>query len=61
MDTKSTNVETSIEFAIYNALDRISLLQEADIRALTNEYGEWLSASEKEIEILVIEYLNDLK
>ena len=55
MNTKSGNVETSVEFAIDNALDRLFLLRGGDYNALLNEYKEWLGPSRKDLEILIID------
>tara|TARA_Y100001968_G_scaffold151750_1_gene138866 strand:- start:1674 stop:1862 length:189 start_codon:yes stop_codon:yes gene_type:complete len=59
MNTKLSNAETSIEFAIDNALERMNLLEEADRRSLQNEYKEWLNTSKNDLEILIIDYLDN--
>ena len=47
----------SIEFAINNALDRMFILEGKDHLALMNEYKEWLSFPEDELDVLVIHYI----
>ena len=54
MNIRSQGAETSIEFAIDNALERMSLLKGKDHKALNEEYKEWLAFSGKDIDILVV-------
>tara|TARA_Y100001968_G_C19072646_1_gene579149 strand:+ start:389 stop:580 length:192 start_codon:yes stop_codon:yes gene_type:complete len=56
MTIRADQAETSIEFAIDNALDRMMILEGKDHHALLNEYKEWLIPSEKQIDILVLNY-----
>ena len=58
MTTSTSNAETSIEFAIDNVLERLSLLESKDQKALLREYHEWLCASEEELDILFINNMN---
>ena len=55
MKTGSTDLETSVEFAIDNALERMFILNGRDYSALVSEYKEWLYHKNK-IEILVLEH-----
>tara|TARA_Y100001968_G_scaffold309056_1_gene328493 strand:+ start:915 stop:1100 length:186 start_codon:yes stop_codon:yes gene_type:complete len=59
MNTKASNAETSIEFAIDNALERIHLLTDKDRTSLLIEYKEWLNNSKSDLEILIIDYLGN--
>tara|TARA_Y100001968_G_C19325264_1_gene701365 strand:- start:81 stop:269 length:189 start_codon:yes stop_codon:yes gene_type:complete len=58
MTTRSGNAETSIEFAIDNVLERISILEGRDQQALVSEYQEWLFGNDKELDILFINYMS---
>tara|TARA_Y100001968_G_scaffold159944_1_gene146202 strand:- start:202 stop:381 length:180 start_codon:yes stop_codon:yes gene_type:complete len=58
MTTSTSNAETSIEFAIDNVLERLSLLESKDQKALLREYQEWLWGSDDELDILVINNMN---
>ena len=59
MNTSSSKAETSVEFAIDNALERIKLVSDDDRYCLYEEYKEWLSSSRLDIEILITDYLGD--
>lgn len=58
MKASAGNAETSIEFAIDNVLERISLLNGEDQISLIKEYKEWLDSPESDIDILVINYID---
>tara|TARA_Y100001968_G_scaffold232170_1_gene214967 strand:- start:22980 stop:23162 length:183 start_codon:yes stop_codon:yes gene_type:complete len=55
MNIRLTPAETSIEFAIDNARDRLLLLKGKDYEAILSEYKEWLLFSHVDDEVLVIE------
>ena len=54
MNTSAGNAETSIEFAIDNVLERISILKGQDQNALISEYKEWLFTSGIDFDVLII-------
>tara|TARA_Y100001968_G_C19158006_1_gene619397 strand:+ start:229 stop:417 length:189 start_codon:yes stop_codon:yes gene_type:complete len=58
MNTKLTNAETCVEFAIDNALERMKRLNGKDKISVLNEYREWLATSKLDLEILIIDYLD---
>ena len=59
MNTKSSNAETCVEFAIDNAMDRMYLLKGGDQQALLSEYKEWLTSSITDVEILIMDYMGE--
>ena len=59
MTTSSSNGEASIEFAIDNVLERLSLLEGADKKALIDEYKEWLDTTEDQLNILIINHISN--
>ena len=58
MTTSTGSAETSIEFAIDNVLERLSLLEANDKKALIREYQEWLWDSGDKLDVLVINNMN---
>tara|TARA_Y100001968_G_C19367671_1_gene723421 strand:- start:475 stop:657 length:183 start_codon:yes stop_codon:yes gene_type:complete len=54
MNIRLTPAETSIEFAIDNARERLIVLTGKDYQALLSEYKEWLVSPESDEEVLVI-------
>ena len=54
MNIRLTPAETSIEFAIDNARERLHYLTGKDHLAVLKEYDEWLSLPSFEEEVLVI-------
>ena len=56
MKARTINVETSVEFAVDNAIERSLVLEGKDRNAILGEYKEWFSSSKTDIEILVINY-----
>tara|TARA_Y100001968_G_scaffold297513_1_gene306606 strand:+ start:6070 stop:6261 length:192 start_codon:yes stop_codon:yes gene_type:complete len=56
MKSSSSSAETSIEFAIDNALERLFVLEGSDHKALIEEYKEWLSLNKDDIEVLFLDH-----
>ena len=54
MKIYQSNAATSIEFAIDNALERLSLLDGKDNLAVREEYREWLNYSNQGEQVLII-------
>tara|TARA_B100000214_G_C23812648_1_gene555723 strand:- start:443 stop:625 length:183 start_codon:yes stop_codon:yes gene_type:complete len=57
MNTQANNSETSVEFALNNALYRMHHLAGKDHIALFEEYKEWLYESKDDMEVLIIDYI----
>ena len=54
MNIRLSPAETSIEFAIDNARERLIVLNGQDHQAILNEYKEWLLSPQVDEEVLVI-------